>query len=319
VTLAGVIDWDQTRSIYNMATSLMSDDLDVSLPVYVGICNPIADIRRVVESLSNRGFSSIHLPPSFKTHLKLESTSLKAFWFDINFNYKLEIESNLDFVLDKLDDEYSRQLFISTCEYRQSGDYQKLMTPIDASSQYFPDFEFWTGVRAFADVGAYDGDTIRALISHGVVPETYIGFEPDKFNFLSATQALYDSGLVGLMLPLGVGNENEFIRFESTGGSDATISPMGNSQIQVVSIDGTLANAGISHIKMDIEGAEAQAIRGMRNLIMNQRPKMAISAYHKPGDIWDLIRLIDSLGDYTYRLRCYGQQTFETVLYCLPK
>jgi len=76
----------------------------------------------------------------------------------------------------------------------------------------------------------------------------------------------------------------------------------------------------IDFIKMDIEGAEGAALRGAEQSIKRWRPKLAISLYHRPTDIWELPLLIDSLGvDYAYYLDHYTIHTEETVLYAIPR
>jgi len=67
---------------------------------------------------------------------------------------------------------------------------------------------------------------------------------------------------------------------------------------------------------MDIEGAELGAIRGLKNLIKDQIPDLAISIYHEPAHLWEIILLIESfeLG-YRFFIRNYTGYPAETVLY----
>jgi FkbM family methyltransferase len=74
----------------------------------------------------------------------------------------------------------------------------------------------------------------------------------------------------------------------------------------------------VDFIKMDIEGAEADALLGACDTIRRFKPKMAISAYHKPLDICDLPALISSISPgYTFFLRHYSDREFESVLFCV--
>ena len=72
---------------------------------------------------------------------------------------------------------------------------------------------------------------------------------------------------------------------------------------------------------MDIEGAEFEALISARKTIIENLPHLAISIYHKPADLWELGLWIHALcGDkYSYHIRNYGHQTFDTVLYAIPK
>lgn len=48
----------------------------------------------------------------------------------------------------------------------------------------------------------------------------------------------------------------------------------------------------VDFIKMDIEGAETNALRGARNVIKQHRPRMSISAYHLPTDPREIPRIV---------------------------
>jgi FkbM family methyltransferase len=75
----------------------------------------------------------------------------------------------------------------------------------------------------------------------------------------------------------------------------------------------------INFIKLDIEGAEYEALKGARESINHFKPKLAISLYHKPNDIYELIRYIRNEHPF-YRLHLghYTIHQEETVLYCAP-
>lgn len=92
------------------------------------------------------------------------------------------------------------------------------------------------------------------------------------------------------------------------------------SPVDTITIDTYCSRNGIrtvDFIKMDIEGAEAMALRGARNLISEQKPKLAISVYHKWDDLREIPMLISSIRpDYEFFLDCTTGFGGETVLYC---
>ena len=74
----------------------------------------------------------------------------------------------------------------------------------------------------------------------------------------------------------------------------------------------------ITFIKMDIEGSEIPALRGAKEIIETQKPKLAICVYHKPEDIWEIPELIlDYVPEYRLYLRHYSITYTETVLYAI--
>ena len=89
--------------------------------------------------------------------------------------------------------------------------------------------------------------------------------------------------------------------------------------IQCVSIDEALPSYRPTLIKMDIEGAEPDALQGAAKTIATTRPALAISIYHDPAHLWQLPLLIHSWQlDYRFHLRMHGESSFDTVLYALP-
>ncbi|MFT8419195.1 MAG: FkbM family methyltransferase [Acetobacter sp.] len=75
----------------------------------------------------------------------------------------------------------------------------------------------------------------------------------------------------------------------------------------------------IDFIKLDVEGAEMATLKGAEASIRRFRPKMAISLYHKPDDIFEIINYIKSnFNFYSLYIGHYTIHTEETVLYCAP-
>ena len=57
-------------------------------------------------------------------------------------------------------------------------------------------------------------------------------------------------------------------------------------------------------LKMDIEGAECQALEGARQTIAQCHPRLAICVYHNVGDFYRIPRLVLSIrSDYDIYLR----------------
>lgn len=72
----------------------------------------------------------------------------------------------------------------------------------------------------------------------------------------------------------------------------------------------------VDFIKMDIEGAELEALKGAESTIRRDRPKLAISVYHKLHDFWTIPRWIESLDlGYRFYLRHFTIHAEETVLF----
>jgi hypothetical protein len=94
----------------------------------------------------------------------------------------------------------------------------------------------------------------------------------------------------------------------------------GNNQVPLRSIDflvNTKDIAKIDFIKLDVEGAELDSIRGARASILRFKPRLAISLYHKPNDLFEIILYIkDKFPFYSCYVDHYSIHAEETVLYC---
>jgi FkbM family methyltransferase len=81
-----------------------------------------------------------------------------------------------------------------------------------------------------------------------------------------------------------------------------------------------MAEAGqiekVDFIKMDIEGAELNALKGAEHTIRRFKPKLAITVYHSLKDFWEIPEWLDSLGlGYKFYLRHFTIHAEETVLF----
>jgi len=73
---------------------------------------------------------------------------------------------------------------------------------------------------------------------------------------------------------------------------------------------------GVDFIKMDIEGAEMEALSGAAGVIGEFKPRLAISGYHKPQDLWEIPAKLKALNP-GYEIT-FGHHTpifWESVFY----
>jgi FkbM family methyltransferase len=104
----------------------------------------------------------------------------------------------------------------------------------------------------------------------------------------------------------------------------STYSPgfnMNNKEVPLRSID-TLVIDGeidrIDYIKLDVEGAELVSLKGASGSIRKFKPKLGISLYHKPNDIFELPLFIrENFPEYKIYLNHYTIHNEETVMYCV--
>lgn len=123
------------------------------------------------------------------------------------------------------------------------------------------------------------------------------------------------------LIPKGLWSEDTKLYFNEVDnyGSSSFITHKGEGNeliIETTNIDTAAEGRAVSFIKMDIEGAELEALKGARNTIKNYKPTLELSIYHKPEDIIELPTYIKSLvPEYRLYLRNYHLDHTETVLY----
>ncbi|HYD40128.1 MAG TPA: FkbM family methyltransferase [Anaeromyxobacter sp.] len=93
----------------------------------------------------------------------------------------------------------------------------------------------------------------------------------------------------------------------------------GAGPVTTVTIDDLVRERGLERvdfIKLDIEGAELDALAGAEQTIRRHRPRLAICAYHKPEDLGVLPAWLHGLGlGYELRLAHFSPIGWDTVLF----
>ena len=102
----------------------------------------------------------------------------------------------------------------------------------------------------------------------------------------------------------------------ANGGSK--IDKNGLDEVYIESIDNILQGEKATFIKMDVEGAELDSLKGAEKTIQQYKPKLAIAIYHKPEDILEIPQFILSCReDYKLYIRHYTSCNYETIPYAL--
>jgi FkbM family methyltransferase len=222
---------------------------------------------------------------------------------------------------DLMADEESIATYAANSSAHMLRDYSAC-PETDEELQYFlKRVPFSKGLSRFIDCGAYNGDTLKTLTENCGLLEAYAGFEP--FLPLYEKLALQAGQLSEkikccLLFPCAVGNRNATATLNDGTPGSAGVVNGGSIKIPVVRIDDALKVFEPTFLKMDIEGAEYDALLGARNTIVRCRPDLAVSVYHAINHLWDIPLLIDSwnLG-YRFYLRAHSSATMETVLYAV--
>jgi FkbM family methyltransferase len=221
-------------------------------------------------------------------------------------------------------DDRSRQEYLRQVLWRIEGSWT-FERPTDEES-YFPDQVFsLVADEVFVDCGAFDGDTLRSFLArrdHSF--RQFVAIEPDGQSFDKL--ATYVSGLPPetrekvVLTRSAVGASRTVIPFEGGGGLSSRTSAEGPSSVLCLPIADIQGLARpVTLIKMDIEGMEADALAGARDIIVRDRPVLAVCVYHTQYDLWKLPLFMKHLvPDYRMCLRCHEGDGWQTVAYAVP-
>lgn len=174
--------------------------------------------------------------------------------------------------------------------------------------------------EVFVDAGCYDGTKAFQFAKNtNFQYKKIIALEPDAINLKRMRENLNFNSLDNvIVIQKGLWDKKETLKFSGNGSSSSNISSKGDIEIQVDSLDSLLNEEVVTFLKMDIEGAELKALQGARNIIQKYKPKLAISMYHKPEDIIEILGFIKELvPEYKLYLRHYSTTIVETVLYAV--
>jgi len=146
-------------------------------------------------------------------------------------------------------------------------------------------------------------------------------FEPDLSNYKECLKRVKESKLEEEKITIyhkALWSSITKLSFQSDNGS-SSISEKGATLVSTVDIDSICyGKEKVTFIKMDIEGAELEALKGAAKTIQADHPSLAICVYHKKGDIIEIPEYILSLNpNYRLYLRHYSVFCWETVLYAV--
>ncbi|PRX67068.1 FkbM family methyltransferase [Cohnella sp. SGD-V74] len=175
----------------------------------------------------------------------------------------------------------------------------------------------------FIDAGCFDCETDLSFRKwcDGAYEKIY-AFEPDIQNYKKCQVIIERKRIENIYLfPNGLWEEKKTLNFSMQQSQRSKVINKGNERIvtiEGVPLDEIVGEDKVTFIKMDVEGSELEALRGARNTIRQNRPKLAISIYHRDNDIFEIPDYVLSLhSDYRLYIRHYSLGPEETVLYAI--
>ena len=245
-------------------------------------------------------------------------------------------------------DEESRRVYDGIIEYKLTGRIDILRATESTPDAAYRGILHAERFSTVADLGAYNGDSIRELRAFAPALANVIAMESDRRNYRKLTEYADTLRASGDPLRLWAVNEGAWseptvLTFHDSGNRNAGVckaptakadSPLPSTadnkffgkvvEVTVNALDNVIeATVGtgthVDYIKYDVEGAEREALLGSRNTILRDSPALLVSAYHRSGDLFSLPLLVHELNP-SYRLylrRMAGIPAWDINLYAV--
>ncbi|REL34846.1 FkbM family methyltransferase [Thalassotalea euphylliae] len=263
------------------------------------------------------------------------------FWHGAKAHWQANL-TRYQTVKNLLEDEQSKETFDAVVAFRNSYDLANMKGfTFDISNMYMESFILpFREHGVFFDLGAFDGTDTRRFLQRCQTGESYL-FEPIPEQVSKLDKFAGDNERIHLV-PVAVGENTQTVRF-CVGGTSSKVLDLdkqtaseesreaqeelkgidalnGTVEVNQISLDDFYRKHSIipEYVKMDVEGAEQSVIRGMNKLLVEHKPKLAVSVYHRVEDIIDIPLMIKRANpDYKFYLRHYTQGYSETVLFAV--
>ncbi len=297
------------RPVVALSSFTSRDDL----PLYVGVYNggPRAGFGAMATQLSPH-FRTVVFPTEF----------YREFSSELGWRYWLSAEPGTEALKASslLGDDHSRFVLEQVVKFR-GGDLQAMHNTLSPGPQYFiPEvLAALPKTVRWVDAGAYDGDTLGESMKY--FKSTWAtAFEPDPANLTKLQSRAAGLDFPLWVLPVGVSNQNGWVPFEANqGAGSAAVAGEGTMKIALARLDDVLPNQTVDFVKIDVEGADLDALRGAKALLNRGPTVVAIAAYHTASHLHETPELLhELLPRHRILMRSHGSNTFDTICYAIP-
>jgi FkbM family methyltransferase len=271
--------------------------------------------KEIALQLNKLGFSD----PIFIPEWRILNTG----FLDKKYDFANEITK----LFDLLEDSKSQETVKRIIELWNEKEIKSIgMEDLNTEVIYFPEFLKLSSNEHFVDCGAYIGDTVEEFLEKADNFSCINAFELSDVNFQTLENFIktLDSKTRNKIKisNLGLYKAEGKLPYSSSGLSCSikrTSSMEGDVKIGYLnSLDNLNLGDNVSFIKMDIEGAELDALHGGEKLIKENKPKLAISLYHKAEHLWEIPFWIKKINpNYKIYIRHHSDIDYDTVCYAI--
>ncbi len=220
-----------------------------------------------------------------------------------------EHRHELKAVCKLFEDDTSRQIYENVIAYKLTGKIDYLFDAESDKDEVYTKLLKAENITSYADLGAYNGDTVRELMPYSPDLADVTAFEPDRRSFRKLCE--YCDTLNGTPTINKVNAAAWYcdttLTFGDEGNRNSGLFARGKAiEVRATSLDKVLDGKSVDYIKYDVEGCEKEALDGSKSTILRYRPRLLVSVYHRSEDIFALPMQVKELcPDYKLYLRRY--------------
>ena len=230
-----------------------------------------------------------------------------------NYEFYKENEEKIRRVEGLLSDRRSEEVYSDVINYKLSGNVEFLREGHSDFSEVYRELLHAEHFEKIADLGAYNGDTLREIAPFAPDLKDAIAFEPDRRNHKKLSEYAEGEGRFKITpVKAAAWSDKDVLLFDGSGNRNSTLISVGievnrppkTVEVDAESLDNVLDGEGVDYIKFDVEGAEKEAIEGSLKTIEKYRPALMISLYHRSEDVFELPLMIhERFPDYKFYIR----------------
>ena len=261
------------------------------------------------------------------TYLFLKYSDIFLPYFNIDVPDVMFSETNeIQKALNLWADNHSKTEYIAQFQWRILRDFYAVWNKTPTNELYFPK-DLWTSIdkEVFIDCGAFRGDTIKNFIgNYDSVCSKIIAIEPDPENykylnkFISKLPENINKKI--FTYPTAIGKKSGEISFDISGTVASAINSESDIKVKCSTLDSLCEGFEPTFVKIDVEGAELDVLKGAKKIISKARTIWAVCLYHRQTDLWRIPLYFNKLSDdYLFYLRRYAEESWELILYAVPK
>lgn len=231
------------------------------------------------------------------------------------------VAERLTWLFKRLEDDESKLVLINILSFLSDDQLQTI--PVSLYPQYRHNKVYFRRPLKMIDGGACRGEVFDEFSDYMQAENEYLLLEPalENVSYIENKRQIYPAKTT--VLPLGLWSSKKSLYFSSPEQSGAhyncAISVAGDIEIKVIGLDELCAEFNFvpNFIKMDIEGAEVEALKSSVKTIKKHSPKLAICLYHDLDDLWNIPAFLHGQNNqYKMYIGHHQSGWFETVLYC---